>query len=230
MTNQEFLDKLGPMARKDMRETGILASLTMAQGILESGWGQSGLTKKANNLFGIKGSYNGQSYECNTFEYINGKRVETKAKFRKYPSWQESVADHSSLFLRLDRYANLRGETDYKNACWKVQEDGYATAPNYAESLIRLIEQYNLTQYDKPDKTEPEPFALWKIRVQHFSRIEDAKETAGKLAALGLYGEVQSEGEKYVVDMLAFCPKEKADALAWILSNSRYSVVQKAGG
>ena len=145
-----FLDKIGPMAAADMKKTGILASLTIAQAILESGWGKSGLTLKANNLFGIKGKYNGASISCKTKEWDGSKYITITAAFRKYPSWAESVADHSALFLRLDRYKNLRGCTDYKKACQYVREDGYATDPAYTTKLVQLIEKYGLTQYDTP--------------------------------------------------------------------------------
>ena len=70
-----FLDKIGPMAAADMQKTGILASLTVAQAILESGWGKSGLTLKANNLFGIKGAYNGASVSCKTQEWDGSKYI-----------------------------------------------------------------------------------------------------------------------------------------------------------
>lgn len=143
-----FLDKIGPMAAANMQKTGILASLTIAQAILESGWGKSGLTLKANNLFGVKGTYNGASLSCKTQEWDGSKYITITAAFRKYPSWAESVADHSALFLRLDRYKNLRGCTDYKKACQYVREDGYATDPAYTTKLIRIIEAYGLTQYD----------------------------------------------------------------------------------
>ncbi|MBE6837917.1 MAG: mannosyl-glycoprotein endo-beta-N-acetylglucosamidase [Ruminococcus sp.] len=145
---QEFLSRIVPLATADMKTTKILASLTIAQAILESGWGLSGLTKRSNNLFGIKG----KGVASKTFEYINGKRVDITDNFKAYPDWETSVADHSGLFLRLPRYHNLIGETDYKEACRKVQADGYATAPNYAEVLIRLIEQYKLYQYDVQPK------------------------------------------------------------------------------
>ena len=144
--HQEFLTKIVPLAIADMKTTKILASLTIAQAILESGWGLSGLTKRSNNLFGIKG----KGVACKTFEYINGKRVDITDSFKAYPDWETSVADHSALFQRLSRYHNLIGETDYKKACQKVQADGYATAPNYVDVLIRLIEQYKLYQYDIP--------------------------------------------------------------------------------
>ena len=149
-----FLDKIGPMAAADMQKTGILASLTIAQAILESGWGKSGLTLKANNLFGIKGAYNGASVSCKTQEWDGSKYITITAAFRKYPSWAESVADHSALFLRLDRYKNLRGCTDYKKACQYVREDGYATDPAYTTKLVQIIEAYGLTQYDAPGPQE----------------------------------------------------------------------------
>ena len=152
---QAFLNKIIPLAIADMKKTKILASLTIAQAILESAWGLSGLTVRSNNLFGIKG----QGVNSATFEYIDGKRIEIVAGFKAYPDWETSISDHSGLFLRLSRYKNLIGCTDYKLACKNVQADGYATAPNYADSLIKLIEQYKLYQYDvitvdKPQQTQ----------------------------------------------------------------------------
>lgn len=143
-----FINKIGPMAAADMKASGILASLTIAQAILESGWGKSGLTTAANNLFGIKGTYNGQGHVCKTQEWDGSKYITVDATFRKYPSWAESVADHSALFNRLDRYKNLRGLTDYKLACRYVREDGYATDPNYTAKLVGLIETYDLMIWD----------------------------------------------------------------------------------
>ena len=149
MTNAEFVEKFGALASEDMKKTGILASLTIAQAILESAWGTSALAQAPNyNLFGIKGNYNGNYCEFNTSEYLNGKWVTVKAQFRKYPSWAESLADHSALFNTCDRYANLRGCTDYKLACRYVREDGYATDPSYTSKLINIIESNNLTRFD----------------------------------------------------------------------------------
>lgn len=149
MTNTEFLNKIKPMVIADMKKTGILASLTGAQAIIESNWGNSGLTQKANNLFGMKGKYNGQSVTMLTTEYYNGVKKRVYADFRKYPSWADSIADHSDLFNRLSRYKNLRGETDYKKACRFVKEDGYATSPTYTTTLINTIEKYKLYEWDK---------------------------------------------------------------------------------
>ena len=147
-TDKTFLEKFKPMCIRDMRETGILASLTGAQGFIESSKGNSGLTKKANNLFGIKGFYNGQSVKMWTTEYYNGVKTRVLADFRKYPDWQASVNDHSSLFNRLERYKNLRGETDYVKACNNVAKDGYATSPTYATTLLEKINMFKLYEWD----------------------------------------------------------------------------------
>ena len=147
-TDQSFLAKLKPFVIKDMKDSGILASLTAAQAFIESNKGNSGLTSKANNLFGIKGTYNGKSVKMLTTEYYNGVPQKVYADFRSYPSWQESVSDHSSLFNRLNRYANLRGLTDYKLACKYVKDDGYATSPTYTNTLLNTINKYQLYLWD----------------------------------------------------------------------------------
>lgn len=147
-TLQSFLEKFKPYAINDMKSSGILASLTGAQGIIESNKGNSGLTVQCNNLFGIKGKYNGQSGKFWTTEYENGVKKRVLADFRKYPSWQESVGDHSSLFNRLDRYKNLRGCQDFEEACVNVKKDGYATAPDYTQTLMNAIKKNKLWLWD----------------------------------------------------------------------------------
>lgn len=147
-TDKSFLAKLKPYVIKDMQDTGILASLTAAQAFIESSKGNSGLTQKANNLFGIKGSYNGQSVTMLTTEYYNNVPCKVYAAFRKYPSWQESVNDHSGMFNRMARYKNLRGETDYVKACNNVHRDGYATSPTYSTTLLEKINLFKLYEWD----------------------------------------------------------------------------------
>lgn len=159
-TDKTFLETIKPFVLEDMKKTGILASLTAAQAFIESKKGNSGLTQKANNLFGIKGSYNGQSVTMLTTEYYNGVPVKVNAPFRKYPSWLESINDHSAMFNRMERYKNLRGETNYVKACNNVQNDGYATSPTYANTLLGVINQFKLYEWDaevlgKTPKTEP---------------------------------------------------------------------------
>ena len=147
-TAESFLAILKPYVISDMRKSGILASLTAAQALIESNKGNSGLTRNANNLFGIKGAYQGESISMWTTEYYNGVPQRVMAAFRKYPSWAESVADHSDLFNRLKRYENLRGLKDYKLACKYVQQDGYATSPSYSQTLLSTINKYKLYLWD----------------------------------------------------------------------------------
>lgn len=126
----------------------VLPSLTMAQAIIESKYGNSA---PGNNLFGMKGSYNGQFQLLKTKEWdpVQKKYIEVLAKFRKYPTWNHSISDHAWLFCRLSRYKNLIGCKDWRQACINVHADGYATSPKYANTLINVIEKYNLVELDK---------------------------------------------------------------------------------
>lgn len=153
MTQEQkaFIERVGALAAADMQKSGVLASLTIAQAILESGWGKSGLTVKANALFGIKAgtSWKGRVYSAKTQECYDGVNFTTvTALFRAYDSWEESVADHSALLTGAARYKAVIGERDYKTACRAIKAAGYATDPQYADKLIRLIESYGLTAYD----------------------------------------------------------------------------------
>lgn len=147
-TVQSFLEALKPYCINDMKQTGILASLTAAQGLIESKHGNSGLTVECNNLFGVKGKFNGQSKKYWTTEYYNGVKTRIQADFRKYPSWQESVNDHSAIFNRLSIYKNLRNCQDFEEACVNVKKDGYATAPDYTSTLMNPIKKYKLWKWD----------------------------------------------------------------------------------
>lgn len=151
MTKNEFLEFIKDLAIENMIETGILASLTVSQAILESGWGLSGLTIKGNALFGIKAnvSWKGKIYNGRTVEYYDGvNATNITAAFRAYESWEDSIADHSAMLTGLQRYRDVVGETDYKAACRAVHAAGYATDPGYADKLINLIESYKLYEYD----------------------------------------------------------------------------------
>lgn len=163
-TTKSFLAKIKPYVIKDMQSSGILASMTAAQAAIESNHGNSGLTTKANNLFGIKGKFNGQSVNMLTTEYYNGVKVRVLADFRKYPSWLESINDHSSLFNRMRRYENLRNCQDYEESCVNVKKDGYATSPSYAQTLINVIRSQKLWMWDYEVLKNYAPAKLRTIR------------------------------------------------------------------
>ena len=132
--------------------TKILPSVIVAQAILESARGTSELARKANNLFGIKGNYNGQSYTVKTKEYLNGKWTTVNAAFKKYPSYRESIIDHGNFFTstpwRTQNYQRVLNAKDYKTQAKALQACGYATDPQYANKLINLIETNNLSSLD----------------------------------------------------------------------------------
>ncbi|AIQ18052.1 hypothetical protein H70357_16220 [Paenibacillus sp. FSL H7-0357] len=153
MTETEFISRIIPYAVEDMKRSHIAASLTIAQAALESSWGNSSLTVKSNNLFGIKGSGPAGSVAVRTTEYRDGKAVKVTAAFRAYNNWGESVADHSALIIggvswNHTLYSKVIG-ADGKKAAREIAAAGYATDPKYAAKLIQIMNTYNLYAYDE---------------------------------------------------------------------------------
>lgn len=165
ISKSSFIEKLGPIARANYRRTGILASVTMAQAILESGWGQSSLAQNGNNLFGMKTNLSGNNwsgsawdgvnyYRKSTYEYGSGGRYSIKANFRKYSCVEDSIEDHSAYLLKAKngsrkRYAGLTKTKSYKKQLQIIKNGGYATSGSYVSQLCRVISTYNLTKWDK---------------------------------------------------------------------------------
>ena len=149
-TGNTFLDKYGPAAIRSMQSTGVPASVTLAQAILESGWGRSGLTRKAFNFFGIKGTGPAGSLTVRTREVVNGRSIYINAAFKAYHNAAESFVDHGKMLRRLSRYAPaFRYRSDPAQFARELQKAGYATDPNYASSLINIIKQYGLARFDR---------------------------------------------------------------------------------
>ena len=144
-----FLASIKEAAQAGWKQFGVLPSVTAAQAILESAWGQSALATQGHNLFGIKGNYNGQSIIMRTSEYGSNGYYYINDAFRKYPSNYESVVDHGRFLASNSRYNNLLWQKDYHVVTADLQADGYATAPTYASSLNRVIETYDLTGWDQ---------------------------------------------------------------------------------
>ncbi|MQB59943.1 glycoside hydrolase family 73 protein [Limosilactobacillus reuteri] len=147
--NVQFLESIHQGAVDGWKQFGVLPSLTGAQAIIESGWGQSALTTQGHNLFGIKGAYNGQSVTMPTYEYYGGRYVQINDAFRAYPSNYESIVDHGRFLKENSRYSNLIGQKDYQTVTRLIRQDGYATDPQYTNTLNRVIRQYNLTAWDQ---------------------------------------------------------------------------------
>lgn len=165
MTKEEnFIKLIGTKAQKDYQKNGILASVTIAQACLESGYGTTVLAKNANNLFGMKTSLSGNTWKTvwdgiskytivTREEYVQGQISMVSADFRQYPSIDKSIEDHSLYLLQAKkgaelRYKGLSREKDYRKAIQIIKDGGYATDNNYVNKICNLIERWNLTKYD----------------------------------------------------------------------------------
>jgi flagellum-specific peptidoglycan hydrolase FlgJ len=152
----DFINLIAPLAVEEMMRTvllgkPVLASIKIAQGCLESGYGKS---VPNGNYFGVKGS--GSAYE--TLEFINGKWVTVKASFETYGSLEASVIGQSQFLIENGRYTRYGyfdacEERDWKRAAQCLENATYATDPKYAELLISIVERFDLSKYDKEADT-----------------------------------------------------------------------------
>lgn len=149
MTKQEkFLSQIKYGCLALWKNFGILPSVAAGQAALESGWGQSELAMKYNNLFGIKGEYEGNSVRLPTTEFHDGKMINVVDEFRSYPNWSTSILDYGAFLTGKDRYKDAIGVKDYRIQIERIHKAGYATDPNYSEKVIRIIEEYDLHKWD----------------------------------------------------------------------------------
>ena len=167
MTDNEkrFLDLVGPKAVNDYKQSGILASITLAQACLESGFGTTELASKANNLFGMKVGLSGENWgtcwdgkskytKVTQEQRADGSYYSIIADFRKYANIDLNIKDHSLYLANAKngnqlRYKGLVGEKNYRQAAQIIKNGGYATSLTYVDKLCNLIERLNLTKYDK---------------------------------------------------------------------------------
>ncbi|WP_165622576.1 glucosaminidase domain-containing protein [Streptococcus equi] len=170
LSEADVVKKAGALFTADQKKSGILASVSMAQFILESGYGKSELAQNANNCFGMKTSLSGNTWSGSTWdgkskytkktqeEYTKGQMTTITADFRKYSCIEDSIADHSAYLLGAKngsklRYDGLKGCKDYKKAAQIIKDGGYATSSTYVANLCSIIEKWNLTQFDVKDST-----------------------------------------------------------------------------
>ena len=173
-STEDYIDLYKDVSIKKMKEYKIPASITLAQGILESGSGNSSLARKANNHFGIKCH---KGWTGKTFIMDDDAKNEC---FRKYKHAADSYRDHSQFLTQRGRYSFLFDYpiTDYKKWAHGLKKAGYATNPKYPQLLIRIIEKYHLDQYDrkggkgksKPKKAVAETTSVIAISVADFTK------------------------------------------------------------
>ena len=238
LTRKEYIKKYAPLAVKQMQLHQIPASITIAQGILESGNGNSRLAVKANNHFGIK---------CHGWE---GKKIyadddKKNECFRNYNNALESFRDHSLFLKKYDRYSFLFDFkiNDYKSWAKGLKKAGYATNEKYPEKLIKIIEENFLYKYDS--QYDKDHFiALKRSIYMHFNKIKyvlaENRETYGqiaqelnlKLVRLQKYND--SENTKYLEEgsIVFIQPKKsRCKARLHISKNNEtlYEISQKYG-
>lgn len=226
MTTEQknFIKKVGALASADMKKSGVLASLTIAQAILESGWGTSELATGGNALFGIKATktWKGKVYCKDTKECYDGVNLVTvsNATFRAYSSWEESITDHSAFLKANKRYKAVIGERDYKKACEAIKAAGYATDPDYVSKLTKLIEDHKLTEYDgATDQSQAaagqttEDGKYYRVQAGAFRRKEGANLMAEKIKKTGHTDVfVRLLNGLYKVQVGAYTKKSNAEA------------------
>lgn len=216
-SREEYIEKYSDLAIKEMHRTGIPASITLAQAVLESGNGNSTLARNSNNHFGIKCH---SDWKGKTFTWDDDKRNEC---FRKYNSVHDSYRDHSDFLKYRSRYAFLfeLKPTDYKGWSKGLKKAGYATNPKYAHLLIGIIEDNNLTAYDKgkiPDRKKKTDQSSQVLIPQPLPLQDDDIETAISSA----YGEfvIQAGARKREineinrVDYITILPGDTFESLA----------------
>ena len=159
---ERYVKKYSQMAVQEMIRSGVPASITLAQGMLESGNGLSKLATKGNNHFGIKCH---KGWEGKSMRQDDDARNEC---FRVYPSVADSYKDHSDFLRYRDRYKFLFDleRTDYKGWAYGLKKAGYATDPNYPAKLIKYIEDYNLSRFDVLQKAEEVEVPLSPHRIE----------------------------------------------------------------
>lgn len=170
LADEAVIARVGALFTADQKKSGILASISLAQFILESGYGKSELAQGANNCFGMKMSLSGNTWGGSTWD---GKSVYTKetkeqnkdgsyetitADFRKYGCIEDSIADHSAYLLGAKngsklRYEGLKDCTDYRKVAQIIKDGGYATSLTYVEKLCGIIERWGLNKYDASSGT-----------------------------------------------------------------------------
>lgn len=150
MNPQAFIDAVGPAARDSYQSSGVWASVTIAQGALESGWGASELAMRGHNLFGIKAdpSWQGATLSLPTYEFINGIRTPMQALWRVYPDWKSAIDDHASFLKGNPRYAQAMMSRNAEAFVAAIATAGYSTDPDYSMKVISIMRYHRLANFD----------------------------------------------------------------------------------
>ncbi|HEY0321802.1 MAG TPA: glucosaminidase domain-containing protein [Pyrinomonadaceae bacterium] len=198
-TGDSFIDQYAPDAIQSQKQTGVPASFTLAQALIESGRGKSALTLQALNFFGIKGEGPAGHVVLNTREEnAAGQSFFIDAKFAKYNTAAECFVVHGQIFLK-PRYAPAMAvKNDARAFARQVQACGYATAHNYADTLISVINKFDLTRLDKlagSQTTTTAPQTTARPILELDSSGQAVRDLQNALVKLGFLAASEVDGE-----------------------------------
>ena len=173
---EKYISKYSSIAVQEMLRSGVPASITLAQGILESGAGESRLATEGNNHFGIKCH---KGWTGRSLRHDDDSRQEC---FRAYDSPEESFRDHSDFLRYRDRYKFLfdLDRTDYQGWAYGLKQAGYATDPKYPAKLIRYIEDYNLARFDILSQEEETEVPEAPNKIEEPVAVSSPREAVGE--------------------------------------------------
>ena len=212
-----FINAVAPMAQESQRIYGVPASVTLAQAILESGWGGSTLSRYGQAYFGVKCSSDTGPYATNcvklpTWEVINGQNVTVMAYFRSYQSLTDSILDHGHFLRNNSRYASAFNTTSPQSFARAIHAAGYATDPQYANKLIDLIEYNDLERFDRGEMAGTVPVV---------NAIGDVyKSTGGVNGHLGTAVGIESDGPVSGSRLVSF----DTGVIIWTSQSGAYAV------
>lgn len=201
MNNDQFVEYIGNLARKDMKTSGILASVTTAQAILEARYGKSELALNALNLGGMKANlsgknwyseWGGKTYQKWTKEQNeDGTYTDEFAEFRKYDCIADYLKDHSNYLQGAKKGNNLRykgliGCKNYRQSFQFIKYGGYATSKEYVNDLCRVVEQWNLTQFDSVEDEQAPEGKLWVVQLGAYKSKNNAETFIRQLEKMGV--------------------------------------------
>lgn len=222
VSREDFIEKVSKIAVELYKETTILPSVVIAQCCLETGYGLGSDAKtlvKRNNLLGMKESllngtwadftvWDGKSYIKKTPEYINGQLVEKYDSFRVYKNYENCIRDYEMFLLHVRndngyKYRKVKGLTDPKEVITIISQNGYATDPSYITKVLKIIDENNLTKYDKEVMGEPVYVGkiVYRVQLNAYSYLVNAKkfiEVVKDKSGLSCFQERGSDGLYHV--------------------------------
>lgn len=225
MTEAEKIKAIAPLYQKVQEETGMLASVGLAQFCLESGYGTTDLAQKANNLHGMKCSLSGNTWSGSVWDgesYYEkyspeqdeyGNEYQKKSKFRKYPTMLDSIRDRAAYFIGAKngsalRYPGINKISNAEEQVKLIKAGVYATDVKYVDKLMSIVSRYNLTQYDLPVAS-----SKWRVHLGKYKSISKANKYAKTLRDAKIECIVTPIEYKYMIQAGVFEVKANAKKL-----------------